>query len=110
VRYSLYWRFNRHGITIADATKSVIQTQRRKGKSPQVIVNSFAECYRKLQFIGCSSHSGRHSFIMQAARKASLVGGSLRDVQALAGHASLTTTSRYIETHVEAQQKLVNIV
>ena len=47
---------------------------------------------------------------MQAARKASLVGGSLRDVQALAGHASRTTTSRYIETHVEAQQKLVNIV
>ena len=60
--------------------------------------------------MGCSSHSGRRSFITQAARKASLVGGSLRDVQALAGHASLSTTSRYIETDNEAQQKLVNIV
>ena len=39
-----------------------------------------------------------------------LVGGSLRDVQALAGHAVLTTTSRYIETDAEAQPKLVNIV
>jgi integrase/recombinase XerD len=75
-----------------------------------VIVNSFAEWYRKLGFVGCSSHSGRRSFITQAARKASLVGGSLRDVQALAGHASLSTTSRYIETDNEAQQKLVNIV
>jgi integrase len=98
------------GITIGDAGQSVIQTQRGQGTSAQVIVNSFGEWYRKLGFVGCSSHSGRRSFITQAARKVSLVGGSLRDVQALAGHASLTTTSRYIETDAEAQQKLVNIV
>ena len=75
-----------------------------------MIVNPFAEWYRKLGFVGCSSHSGRRSFITQAARKASFVGGSLRDVQALAGHALLSTTSRYIETDNEAQQELVNIV
>jgi integrase len=98
------------GITVADAGKAIIQTQRGHGTSAQVIVNSFGEWYRKLGFIGCSSHSGRRSFITQAARKASLVGGSLRDVQALAGHASLTTTSRYIETDTEAQSKLVNMV
>jgi integrase/recombinase XerD len=97
-------------ITIVNAGQSVIQTQRGQGTSPQVIVNFFAEWYRKLGFVGCSSHSGRRSFITQSARKASLVGGSLRDVQALAGHASLSTTSRYIETDNEAQQKLVNIV
>jgi hypothetical protein len=39
----------------------------------------------------------------------SLVGGSLRDVQVLTGHASLTTTSRYIATDIEVQQKLVKI-
>ena len=98
------------GITIVAADKSVIRTQRGKGTSAQVIVNSFAGWYRKLGFVGCSSHSGRRSFITQAARKASLVGGSLRDVMALAGHASLTTTSRYIETDAEAQAKLVNLV
>jgi integrase/recombinase XerD len=75
-----------------------------------VIVNTFQNWYRKLGFVGCSSHSGRRSFITQAARKVSLVGGSLRDVQALAGHASLTTTSRYIEMDAEAQSKLVNII
>jgi integrase/recombinase XerD len=98
------------GINIADAGRSVIKTQRGQGTTAQVIVNSFAEWYRKLGFVGCSSHSGRRSFITQAARKASLVGGSLRDVQALAGHASLTTTSRYIEADGEAQARLVNIV
>ena len=98
------------GITIADAGQSVIQTQRGRGTSAQVIVNAFQGWYRKLRFVGCSSHSGRRSFITQAARKVSLVGGSLRDVQALAGHASLTTTSRYIETNAAAQSKLVNLV
>ena len=98
------------GINIADAGRSVIKTQRGQGTTAQVIVNSFAEWYRKLGFVGCSSHSGRRSFITQAARKASLVGGSLRDVQALAGHASLTTTSRYIDADGEAQARLVNIV
>jgi integrase/recombinase XerD len=98
------------GIDITDADRSVIRTQRGQGTTPQVIVYSFGEWYRKLGFVGCSSHSGRRSFITQAARKASLVGGSLRDVQALAGHASLATTSRYIATDAEAQQKLVDIV
>jgi integrase/recombinase XerD len=97
-------------ITIADVRKSIIQTQRGQGTSAQVIVNAFQSWYKKLGFIGCSSHSGRRSFITQAARKVGLVGGSLRDVQALAGHASLTTTSRYIEMDAEAQSKLVNMV
>jgi integrase/recombinase XerD len=76
-------------ITIADAAKAVIRTQRGQGTTPQVIVNNFAEWYRKLGFIGCSSHSGRRSFITQAARKVSLVGGSLIDVQSMAGHRNL---------------------
>ena len=98
------------GINRANARQFVIRTRRQQGTTAQVIVNSFAEWYRKLGFVGCSSHSGRRSFITQAARKASLVGGSLRDVQALAGHASLATTSRYIAIDAEAQQKLVNII
>jgi hypothetical protein len=33
------------------------------------------------------------------------VGGSLRDVQQLAGHASLGTTARYIESNQDAQRQ-----
>jgi integrase/recombinase XerD len=88
----------------------VISSERSKHIQPQVIVNLFAEWYRRLGFVGCSSHSGRRTFITNAARKISSVGGSLRDVQALAGHASLQTTSRYIATDNQAQAKLVNMI
>ncbi len=98
-----------NGIKIEDADRFVIWTQRGKETSPQAIVNLFQEWYRKLGFVGCSSHSGRRTAITKWARKASLVGGSLRDVQAMAGHSSLTTTSRYIESDSDAQKKLVNI-
>ena len=60
-------------------------------------MNLFAGWYRALGFNGCSSHSGRRGFITNAARKIGAVGGSLRDVQLLAGHSSLSTTQRYIE-------------
>jgi integrase/recombinase XerD len=64
----------------------VISAERALSTSPQAIVNMFQRWYRHLGFVGCSSHSGRRTFITNAARKISTVGGSLRDVQVLAGH------------------------
>jgi len=37
-------------------------------------------------------------------------GCSLRDVQLLAGHASITTTQRYIDGDSDAQRKLVSLI
>lgn len=88
----------------------VIRTERSERPSPQVIVNMFARWYEQLGFVGCSSHSGRRTFITNAARKISLVGGSLRDVQMLAGHSSLRITQRYIDGEQEAQRKIVNLI
>ena len=88
----------------------VITTERSKTTNSQVIVNLFREWYQHLGFEGCSSHSGRRTFITNAAKKISLVGGSLRDVQALARHSSLSMTQRYIESDVEAQQKVVELI
>ena len=59
---------------------------------------------------GCSSHSGRRTFITRAARKVSEVGGSVRDVQQLAGHARLQTTQRYIDGDTDAKRKLVQLI
>ena len=88
----------------------VIRTERSKQTSPQVVVNMFARWYEQIGFGGCSSHSGRRTFITNAARKISLVGGSLRDVQMLAGHSSLRVTQRYIEGEQDAQRKIVELV
>ena len=92
------------------ATSNVIRTERANHSSPQSIVNMFANWYSDLGFIGCSSHSGRRTFITNLSKKLSLVGGSLRDVQSLAGHKNLQTTQRYIEVDASCQRKLVDLV
>lgn len=88
----------------------VIRTERSAHTSAQAIVNLFQRWYRDLGLVGCSSHSGRRTFITNAARKISTVGGSLRDVQHLAGHSSLQTTQRYIEGDSEARKRVVDLV
>ena len=88
----------------------LIESERSKGMSPQAIVNLFWRWYRHIGFDGCSSHSGRRTFITNTARKISTVGGSLRDVQMLAGHTNLRTTQRYIEANPEAQVRIVELV
>ena len=91
-------------------TSNVIRTERSKLSSPQSIVNMFQRWYSDLGFIGCSSHSGRRTFITNLSKKISLVGGSLRDVQSLVGHKNLQTTQRYIEVDTDCQRKLVDLV
>lgn len=93
-----------------DRGEWVIRTERSDHTSAQAIVNLFQRWYGDLGLIGCSSHSGRRTFITNAARKISTVGGSLRDVQHLAGHSSLQTTQRYIEGDSEARKRVVELV
>ncbi len=88
----------------------VISTERGPKTSPTVIVNKFAKWYHALGFQGASSHSGRRTFITNAARQVYSVGGSLRDVQILAGHSALGTTQRYIEANAESQRRLLDLI
>jgi integrase len=88
----------------------VITSERGERTSSYAIVNKFAGWYRALGFSGASSHSGRRTFITNAARRISTVGGSLRDVQMLAGHSALVTTQRYIEADGMAQKRIVELL
>lgn len=88
----------------------IVFTERSPSTSAQAIVNLFQRWYHDLGLIGCSSHSGRRTFITNAAKKISTVGGSLRDVQHLAGHSSLQTTQRYIEGDSEARKRVVDLI
>jgi integrase/recombinase XerD len=88
----------------------IIPSQRGGHMTARGIVNWFKAHYVELGLQGCSSHSGRRTFITRTARLIGRVGGSLRDVQELAGHRTLTTTERYIEGDRDAQRKLVRML
>ncbi|HXH00206.1 MAG TPA: site-specific integrase [Sphingomicrobium sp.] len=88
----------------------VIKSQRGGHMTPCGVVNWFKGHYVGLGLHGCSSHSGRRTFITRSARLISKAGGSLRDVQELAGHRAITTTERYIEGDRDAQRRLVRML
>ncbi len=93
-----------------DLSANVVTSERGEHLGPNSVAHWFKRLYRALGFDGCSSHSGRRTFITRAARKASEAGGSLRDVQQLAGHASLQTTQRYVEGSTDAKRRLVAMI
>jgi integrase/recombinase XerD len=88
----------------------VVRSERGGPMTPVSIVCWFAKAFRAVGLEGCSSHSGRRTFITRAARLADRAGGSLRDVQLLAGHRSLLTTQRYIDGDTDVQRKLVSLI
>jgi|SRR5665213_3404244 len=95
---------------VSDGTRHVVHSERGGGLTPSSIVNWFGAAYRHLGLAGCSSHSGRRTFITRAARLVHKAGGSLRDVQILAGHRSIQTTERYIDGDSDAQRRLVALI
>src|ERR1700733_576662 len=91
-------------------TGAVVRSERGGEMNPVSIVNWFAVAFRAVGLDGCSSHSGRRTFITRAARLVHKAGGSLRDVQLLAGHRSIQSTQRYIDGDSDAQRKLVSLI
>jgi integrase len=95
---------------MSEGAGPIIRSERGGAMTPVSIVNWFAIAYRAVGLNGCSSHSGRRTFITRAARLVHKAGGSLRDVQLLAGHRSIQTTQRYIDGDSDAQRKLVAMI
>jgi integrase len=88
----------------------IVRSERGGPMTALSIVVWFNRAYQYLGLDGCSSHSGRRTFITRAARLVHEAGGSLRDVQLLAGHRSIQTTQRYIDGDTDAQRKLVSLI
>ena len=99
-----------HDIEGRPRTGAILRSQRGQRLTPASVVNWFGATYQELGLIGCSSHSGRRTFITTSARVLARTGGSLRDIQELAGHRALTTTERYIEGDRAAQRRLINLI
>jgi integrase len=100
----LSWR------SMTGGTGPVVLSERGRAMTPLSVVIWFARAYRAIGLEGCSSHSGRRTFITRAARLVHKAGGSLRDVQLLAGHQSIQTTQRYIDGDSDVQRKLVSLI
>lgn len=99
-----------HALEGKPTVGPVVRSERGGGMTPGSIVNWFGKAYQELSLVGCSSHSGRRTFITASARMLAKTGGSLRDIQELAGHRSLTTTERYIQGDREAQRRLIALL
>src|SRR5260370_35521872 len=88
----------------------VISSERGGRMTPLSIVVWFSRAYETLGLDGCSSHSGRRTFITRAARLVHKAGGSLRDRQPLAGHRSIQTTQRHIDGESDVHTRTVALM
>lgn len=103
------FRYNNPDIN-GHLEKRIIRSERGESLTSASLVNLFSSWYRKVNFDGCSSHSGRRTFITQASRKVGMAGGSLRTVQMLAGHSNLNTTQLYIDYDAHCMSKLIKMI
>lgn len=70
--------------------------KKKKGAAHAMVV-WLGRLYESVGLKGCTSHSGRRTFITKAARVANNHGCSLVDIQLIVGHSRLDTTQGYIE-------------
>jgi len=88
----------------------IIFAERTLRMTPGSVQIWFHRVYSRFGWEKVSSHSGRRTFITNTARKISMAGGSLLEIQEMAGHASLQTTQRYIDSRSDAKQRVVDMI
>ena len=79
-------------IRIQDMAKPLFRTQKQKGFSANSLTQYFFYLYRNVGLLGCSSHTGRRSFLTGLANK----GTAIHILKSLAGHRNISTTAAYL--------------
>ena len=90
----------------SDPTRPLFYTQKRDHFTANTLAQHFFWLYKAAGLNGASSHSGRRTFITTLANK----GVSVRLLQALAGHRSITTTQVYIDVNDAMKRAAVELV
>ncbi len=88
------------------STDALFSTQKRQAFSANTMCQLFLEIYSASGVNGASSHSGRRTFITRLANK----GVGVRQLAALAGHANISTTQRYIDVNSEQLANAVELL
>ncbi len=92
-------------IGAAERSGYLFRSQKRNHFTANTLQAVVTSLYRKAGLLGCSSHSGRRSFITKLAS----AGVSARVLQELAGHRNLTTTQRYIDVTDAMKRQAVEL-
>lgn len=94
-------------VTYTDAMqKPLFATQKREGFSANTACYHFAMLYRAAGLSGCSSHSGRRSFLSNLSAKAV----PLKVMMELAGHRQAQTTLRYVNVTTDMKRAAVELL
>ncbi len=84
----------------------LFQSQKTEKFTANTLQATMTAIYAKAGFTGCSSHSGRRSFLTKLASQ----GVSVRVLQELAGHRHLTTTQRYIDVNDDMKRSALMLI
>jgi integrase/recombinase XerD len=93
-------------LRVRDPKQALFKTQRSAAFTANSLTQVVNGIYRNAGFDGASSHSGRRGFLTNLAEK----GVSVRVMMALAGHANMATTQRYIDLRPGVLRNAVELV
>ena len=93
-------------VRVRDSKQALFNTQRSAAFTANSLTQVVNGIYRNAGFDGASSHSGRRGFLTNLAEK----GVSVRVMMALAGHANMATTQRYIDLRPGVLRNAVELV
>lgn len=86
--------------------RPLFYTERSVGFTADTLTHIVNGLYKRAGLDGCSSHSGRRTFITRLAEQ----GVSARVLQQLAGHQNLATTQKYIDIKPSMLRAAVELV
>lgn len=92
-------------VKAMDCAGYLFRTQKSDHFTANTLQAVVTSLYRRAGLVGCSSHSGRRSFITKLAS----AGVSARVLQELAGHRNLATTQRYIDVTEMMKRRAVEL-
>lgn len=86
--------------------KPLFTTQKSEGFSANTLTYTMTMLYKASGLYGCSSHSGRRTFITKLSSKSV----PLKVLMEMVGHRNLQTTQRYIDVTADMKRAAVELV
>ena len=93
-------------IKLTDPQQALFSSQKGGAFSANTMCQLFLDIYKACGLKDASSHSGRRTYITRLANK----GVGVRLLAALAGHAHISTTQRYIDVNSDQLSQAVELL